>query len=359
MPERSTTRHSLRTVAFDTQTNAGLWLDKFLADQSKTNKDARRTHIAEVARILVPAAYDTFYRHWQQVLAAPQPNGYSCATRDAEVTGRMVVGLGTESVLETAIALQRTYGVPYVPGSALKGLAAAYTRNYLDPEQWGEQTANYTTLFGNTTTAGYVHFYDALFVPGTGKGEHGGPLVPDVITVHHADYYQGKAAPAEWDSPNPIPMLTATGTYLLALAGPPAWVSHTFDLLKEALVVMGIGAKTSSGYGRMKLVEQASATAGQQQAPAPGGPPQARHPSAPQIGDRYNGTIKEVSEQRALVHLEGLNAQRFVGIFERDEWSDKRYVPNNRARFEVIAIEPRGNLTLVKLKRAAPRAEGQ
>src|SRR5207302_10163433 len=55
--------------------------------------------------------------------------------RIAHVKGRMIIGLGDESVLETAITLHRTYGVPYIPGSALKGLAAAYVRQRLG-EAW-------------------------------------------------------------------------------------------------------------------------------------------------------------------------------------------------------------------------------
>jgi len=35
---------------------------------------------------------------------------------------RLIVGLGDESVYETSIRLHRNYGVPYIPGSALKGI---------------------------------------------------------------------------------------------------------------------------------------------------------------------------------------------------------------------------------------------
>lgn len=39
---------------------------------------------------------------------------------------RLVVGLGNPSVTETSITLHNTYGTPYIPGQALKGI----TRNY-------------------------------------------------------------------------------------------------------------------------------------------------------------------------------------------------------------------------------------
>jgi CRISPR-associated protein Cmr6 len=42
------------------------------------------------------------------------------------VVERLAVGLGAPSVLETGIALHRVYGIPYLPGSAIKGLTRHY-----------------------------------------------------------------------------------------------------------------------------------------------------------------------------------------------------------------------------------------
>ena len=173
----------------------------------------------------------------------------------------MIIGLGDESVLETAITLHRTYGVPYIPGSALKGLAATYARQRLG-EAWqkdSEASEAYKIVFGNTDDTGYITFFDALYIPGTGFKQKA--LYPDVIAVHHQKYYQdSNNPPADWDDPNPVPFLTATGSYLIALAGSElqeqeAWIEKTFAILRHALAEMGIGAKTSSGYGRLELEE--------------------------------------------------------------------------------------------------------
>jgi hypothetical protein len=55
-----------------------------------------------------------------------------------------------------------------------------------------------------------------------------------------------------------VPFLTATGTYLIAIGGPLAWVELAFKLLGKALTEMGVGAKTSSGYGRMLFIDQSA-----------------------------------------------------------------------------------------------------
>jgi CRISPR-associated protein Cmr6 len=233
--------------------NAGLWLNKFLDKKDENDKTAKPNLVKEAIGIAsnqeLQNLYTKFFVRWEQTLL-----DYGAVTERARVRGRMVVGLGSESVLETSITLHHTYGVPYIPGSALKGLARHYANEYVD----GWKKEHSVIVFGNDkksddATAGYITFFDALYVPpqhGTEKFLHS-----DVMTVHHGDYYmKGTVAPADWDDPNPIPFISATGIYLLALAGPDDWIEPTFKLLKLALSEEGIGAKTSSGYGRMKFI---------------------------------------------------------------------------------------------------------
>ncbi|HIE12027.1 MAG TPA: type III-B CRISPR module RAMP protein Cmr6 [Desulfotomaculum sp.] len=228
-------------------TNAGLWLDRYIFNVAKEDKDSRPKLVREVAEIAVDEAYARWFERWQGVL-----RDYGAVCREAEVSGRMAVGLGEESVLETSVALHHIYGVSYIPGSALKGLAAAFARQHLG-EKWQAESEAYKVVFGDTDSAGYVTFFDALPIP-TEK-----PLLhPDVMTVHHRDYYRGDGKPpADWDSPNPVPFLAATGKYLIALSGPTAWVEAVFEILSHALWNVGVGAKTSSGYGRLKLEAKA------------------------------------------------------------------------------------------------------
>jgi CRISPR-associated protein Cmr6 len=238
-------------VRYQKETHAGLWLDKYLGNQSRDETESRRNLIQEVSALPISTAYQTYFKRWEKRLTE-----YGAKQRKAQVKGRMIVGLGSESIVETSISLHRTYGVPYIPGSALKGLAANYARLHLDAD-WQKSGKYYTIVFGNTDDSGYVTFFDALYIPDTGY--KGLALYPDVITVHHPEYYQGvQKVSSDSDSPIPVPFLSATGTYLIALAAPDleqadAWISITFQVLENALKTLGIGAKTSSGYGRMEL----------------------------------------------------------------------------------------------------------
>lgn len=243
--------------------HAGLWFDKYMSKPDK--KESRGGHVADTAAIAEPQAYAAFYAGWQKAL---QEAG--AETKVAKCLGRLIVGLGNESIIETSITLHRTYGVPYIPGSALKGLAASYARQRLGSD-WAADSPAYKALFGyapekpesgrpapeaetDMGAAGHVVFFDALYVPHSGL--HKRALHADVMTVHHGDYYNkpDPAAPADWDDPNPVPFLTvAKGEFLVALAGPPAWVTAAFKMLAYALAEYGVGAKTNAGYGRMTL----------------------------------------------------------------------------------------------------------
>ncbi len=246
--------------------HAGLWLDKYIGSLERysastqandTEQSPQRQLVEEATSLPISDLYKAFYQRWSTDLSE---SGARVATFKAK--SPLAIGLGNESVLETSIALHRTYGVPYLPGSALKGLTAAYAR-LMGGQEWQPGEEAYQVVFGDTTSAGYITFLDALYKPDQEQAAEYALRI-DVITVHHGNYYKGPdaqkqiAPPADWDSPNPVSFLSARGRYLVALNADPEldnrerWLDVVLSLLTEALLVLGIGAKTSSGYGRMK-----------------------------------------------------------------------------------------------------------
>lgn len=174
----------------------------------------------------------------------------------ATCTGRFIVGLGDASVRQTGLRLLRPWGVPFLPGSALKGVAAKTA--HLRGGEWAAATGpgepvgkHHAELFGSVELAGLVTFHDAWWVPTAELQIHS-----DVMTVHHRDYYGGKGAPLDTDAPNPVSFLSASGEYLLALSGPEGWVQLALELLREGLAQDGIGAKTAAGYGRFEVGDE-------------------------------------------------------------------------------------------------------
>ncbi|MBM7865790.1 type III-B CRISPR module RAMP protein Cmr6 [Heliobacterium gestii] len=164
---------------------------------------------------------------------------------------RFVTGLGRNHPVENGFAWHSTLGVPFLPGSSVKGLVRAWA----DSWQKQENSEQNERIFGQVGSAGSVIFFDALPLK-TVK------LQCDVMTPHYTDYYQdtsGKKSPADWYSPNPIPFLTVTKEQPFLFAVAPRFpknedsrndAGQVIHWLTEALEWIGAGAKTAAGYGR-------------------------------------------------------------------------------------------------------------
>jgi CRISPR-associated protein Cmr6 len=223
--------------------NASLVLASYLKETH--DKGQAKCDLLEQAIAACEAAeplYKLAFERWKEMTSEPP-----AAAAQLRVLGRLIVGLGAENVLETGITLHHTYGVPMIPGSALKGLAAHYCDRELGSD-FRKGNSYHQTIFGTTEDSGHVVFHDAWICPGS-KG-----LVRDVMTPHHGKYYLTPEAnaPTDFDDPNPVTFLSVTGKFRLAVSCQnQEWADFTLKLLKAALKDWGIGGKTSSGYGRM------------------------------------------------------------------------------------------------------------
>jgi CRISPR-associated protein Cmr6 len=234
----------------------GLLLQRYLYNWAagEQGEPAEKRAVIEAAlrsirRKEIHSLYKTAFERWQK--SWPELT----AANELQTAGRLIVGLGTENVLETGITLHHTYGLPVLPGSALKGLAAHYCHTV-----WGETEAKFkkesqyhTLLFGTTDDGGCIIFHDAWFVPDSDPQ----PLKLDVMTPHHPKWLDGSVPPTDFDSPKPVPFVSVSGRFHIAVSwhGPAHerarnWTEFALSLLRDALFHWGIGGKTSSGYGR-------------------------------------------------------------------------------------------------------------
>lgn len=158
---------------------------------------------------------------------------------------RLITGLGATHILETSITLHRTYGLPFLPGSGIKGVARAYAELV---EGRIEGDREFDSVFGVHDRAGEVVFFDAIptRLP---------DLKPDVMNPHYGEYYQGgNTPPADWLSPVPVYFLVIGKTpFRFAVATRCRSGRELLDTavgwLKGGLIRCGVGAKTSQGYG--------------------------------------------------------------------------------------------------------------
>ncbi|MCE3199216.1 type III-B CRISPR module RAMP protein Cmr6 [Paenibacillus sonchi] len=179
----------------------------------------------------------------------------------------LLIGHGGVFALETSLMLHRIYGVSYIPGSAIKGVAANYCHCMLGAENpaFLSDGEYYEALFGSQDQAGYINYEDAWVTPATA----GSALIDDVMTPHHQNYnsiqlqqtdQQKASAPRDDDDPVPLPFLAVNASFRFLLTCPSdrvekedarQWLNIAQEIVSHALQYEGIGGKTNAGYGRM------------------------------------------------------------------------------------------------------------
>jgi len=276
--------------------NFGLLLARFVpheAIRSEKNVDVIRDHkgkeidtirgdwLRKVCKLTpTPAQLE----HQKALLARWQAQTKGASHFRMVARGRLIVGLGGKGALEIGITLHHTTGLPYIPGSALKGLARSYAlltlaekhnvalddveafdkrliAGHLDSKE--ESAPLYREAFGHTveqkhdigdSAAGAVIFYDGVLsvIP------NANPLFTvDVMTPHFSEYYRSSGGKAPHDADGPIPVNYITVAVDVAFdfavglrrGGSDEARRQARKWLRAGLQEMGVGAKTAAGYG--------------------------------------------------------------------------------------------------------------
>ncbi|MBW7877060.1 MAG: type III-B CRISPR module RAMP protein Cmr6 [Candidatus Cloacimonetes bacterium] len=227
-----------------TNGHKGLWFDKF-CDQWNDESWSLDTNKSEWAATVKGAAGNqsqlTEYR--DRMLELIGDGDYLVF----DTISNLVSGLGRTNPIENGFVWHQTLGTPYIPGSSIKGAVRAWAR------ESGLDDQKIIELFGAENSSdkpskGSVIFFDALPTKQC-------TIMVDVMTPHYGPWYQNGEVPGDWHSPTPIPFLSVKpGASFLFL-----WKcknktdqDQVKNLVCDALLELGLGAKTSSGYGRFK-----------------------------------------------------------------------------------------------------------
>lgn len=265
----------------DKPSHAGLLLTRYLKSHKPTDTVERNALantpeedlLNQAMKVQASDAYILAYDRWKKRF---QEGRFVLA----ELASSLAIGLGNESPLEIGLTVSHTYGMPIIPGSAIKGMCRRGALKLLDENSILQ--ADFFALFGlskedkisdeqyqrlmgeskhkgQRESAGIITFHNAWYDP---KSVEGKPFHRDVITVHHQEYYGSKgkkAAPTDFDDPTPVPFLVVKpeAKFFFGIEAPDeGWAKFTIELLKWSLENMGIGGKTNSGYGYFKSGNQ-------------------------------------------------------------------------------------------------------
>ena len=250
--------------------NAGLWYDKFCNEWSADkwslkqvgDKNPKKDWIDTVTKSKIGnlSLLSEFQKRSFQLIESLQG---SIAVFQTE--WRFVSGLGRVHPVENGFAWHQTLGVPYLPGSSVKGLVRGLAQESIDGGNLEEREV-LRRIFGSFSLAedtsskeansvGSIVFFDALPVAAV-------KLETEVMTPHYSEYYRSDTTPpADWLNPEPVYFLTVAPkqNFIFALAprhrigeGDLQDAQLALEWLEAALLYYGAGAKTATGYGRFK-----------------------------------------------------------------------------------------------------------
>jgi CRISPR-associated protein Cmr6 len=187
----------------------------------------------------------------------------------AQSLSPFMTGTGMEHPLENGFAFLSPYGLPYLPGSGVKGVLRR-TAEYLSNLEFNDADCSWNNaaidvLFGPGTNAdenarrGALVFWDIYIQPKDYK------LGMDILTPHYGDYYKGDTTPHDSGQPVPVPFLVipqeakfqfyvqCNAEFIQDEQLKNNWRTLVKTLLEHSFEWLGFGAKTASGYGQLKV----------------------------------------------------------------------------------------------------------
>lgn len=239
--------------------HAGLWWDKFYngfeGAQWEVARDGKAAWIATVAGDRGRKTTLEEFAQRQYMLG----HRLNAQQKALKTDWHFATGLGLPHPVENGFTWHPTLGVPYLTGAVVKGLLRAWVEEWQEFASDAERVAILNGWFGDQEQAGDLIFFDAIPVDRV-------KLVADVMTPHLGKWYEkgddiknlaqsADRVPSDWHSPVPVVFLAVQqATFLFQIAPRPNTQGDAItamEWLREALQLMGAGAKTAAGYGLM------------------------------------------------------------------------------------------------------------
>jgi CRISPR type III-B/RAMP module RAMP protein Cmr6 len=213
-----------------------------------------------------------------------------------QLQGRLLLKAAGSRRQNSTLCLDRLTGVPYIPGSAIKGCARRMAINQLRETTeyedkirrlneaalvfgWGDRDWNQDSdlawacgaewericpaaqqqlreqLGSGDWQRGLARFKGAVqFLPAYPWELQSPDVELEVLSGHHQAYYRAQAgyskAP-DTEEPKPVffPVVAPGHVFVFVILGEPIWQAAARRWLQDGLAVFGLGAKTAAGYG--------------------------------------------------------------------------------------------------------------
>ena len=181
----------------------------------------------------------------------------------ARLEGRLAINLADGIIQNAGISLDRIFGLPLIPGSAIKGVArhAAWCDVQENPDPEKKKLLNRVFGADDQSCQGAVTFLQAT-------PTNDAKIVVDITNVHTPKYYRtGKISDLreEKPTPNTFPAVERGAEFafpivLNGLDPDETLLEAAGKWLVTALSISGIGAKTGAGYGWFSILGETSSS---------------------------------------------------------------------------------------------------
>lgn len=198
-----------------------------------------------------------------------------------QLEGRLAINLADSLIQNAGICLDRLFGLPFIHGSAVKGVARACALAELHAANPAEQARLFQlfrSVFGTAANdiepggelAGFRSHLGSSpsnlrgrisFLPAYPLNE--ARVVVDLTNVHFPEYYRSGdikdlGSRGEQLRPNPFPAVERGAQFGFCIVAnrsetAPEILAAARHWLEEALTTRGLGAKTGAGYGWFSL----------------------------------------------------------------------------------------------------------
>lgn len=190
-------------------------------------------------------------------------------TITTQSTSPFATGLGIEHPVENGFAFLTPYGIPYLAGSGVKGVARRAAEDKFEvgsPDVnlfFGPEAPEGQSVETFEPRRGALTFWDVIPTPPKRKSR----LSIEIMTPHHSKYLSGEGTPNDSEVPTPIPFLVIPQGWGFRfvitcdksrLPGEMKgkWKQVVTEIFKHAADTFGFGAKTAVGYGALKVIDR-------------------------------------------------------------------------------------------------------
>jgi len=259
-------------IEIEKVSNPSMLFDKCLNEYSFNTQEKYRS-LEKIASSLTSSykfgqvdVYKAYKQRMENLAEGLRSQGYKVKKFKLKSVSGLCIGMGRDSAIENGITLERNLGIPIIPSSSIKGVVRSYVTLYGTEKEQSKINKYFGSDDEQNPKPGEVDFLNAYMIADVKdykvdikdyKVDIKAYKV-DIINNHFPDYYSdqnAKTPPNDWFNPIPVYFIRISEEKIFEftiIGQDDEILSEVQILIEKAFKEVGVGGKTSVGYGRME-----------------------------------------------------------------------------------------------------------